>query len=121
MILIGVLIYLIVICITRKIIRSIIKLKLFSINMKQAHDKDSRQSIIDAIGDDPLFKSVARQYEAHVLVSKMDNNSITMMETHGTHGDGSDSDLDDDIIGNVEQRFSKIEENTILLLNGTKK
>ena len=34
--------YLIVICITRKIIRSIIKLRSISIDMKQAYDKESR-------------------------------------------------------------------------------
>ena len=87
--------------------------------MKQAYDKESRQNIIKHIGNDPLFRAVARQYEAYKIVKQFDKNKI-YIETD-IEGEGSDSDLDDDPIEHVEQRLNKIEDQAMNLLNGTKK
>ena len=104
----ALLIMLIVICITRKIIRAIIKLNCFSMDMKQACDKESRKEIIKEIGSDPLFRGVARQYEAYQIVKQFNKNKI-YIETD-IEGEGSDSELDDDPLEHVEQRLGKIED-----------
>ena len=93
-------VYLIVILITRKIIRAIIKLRYFSITMKQAYDSEGRLSIINQIAHDPQFRGVAREYEAFTVVSKAEAMKVHV-DTMADDED-SDSDLDEDAIEKIE-------------------